>query len=62
MPIEIASLGNSYLKLLFQTGKNQVFDYPLQIGSEIKYFQGQLLKNGDSEALLVVSDITPRMI
>jgi PAS domain S-box-containing protein len=62
MPKEVTLLSKYYLKLLFQTGQMQVFEYPLMSGNEIKYYEGKIVKNGCHNALLIVNDITERVL
>jgi len=61
MPSEVSESAYHHFNLLFQTGEMQVFNYPLEINGESKFFEGRLVKSGSSKAILIASDITDRM-
>lgn len=60
LPLEIAKLTHEKIKILFETGQMQVYDYDLLINGKTMYFESRLVKYGNSKALSVIRDITQR--
>lgn len=60
LPTEVAELTHEKIKLLFDTGRMQVYDYELLINGKLMYFESRLVKYGEAKALAVVRNITQR--
>jgi len=58
MTPEIADLTKKKLINIFETGQKQVYEYQLEINSEIRHFESRVVLCGDSKALGIVRDIT----
>lgn len=60
LPDDVANLTHEKIKLLFETGKMQVYDYDLAIDGKTMFFESRLVKYGNDKALAVVRNITQR--
>ena len=63
MPPDFADLIDEKIKLTLQTGKTQVFEYPLDLPQKgICYFEARMVKCGTDNVMAIVRNITERKI
>lgn len=60
LPNDVAKLTHEKIKLLFETGRMQVYDYDLVIEGKRMFFESRLVKYGNDKALAAVRNITQR--
>ncbi len=60
LPRSVASLTHEKINRLFETGQMQVYDYELEIGGKLMYFESRLVRYGENKALAVTRNITSR--
>ncbi|HDP75436.1 MAG TPA: PAS domain S-box protein, partial [Bacteroidales bacterium] len=60
LPEPMAKLTHEKIKMLFESGKMQVYDYDLVIEGKTMFFESRLVKYGNDKVLAVVRNITQR--
>ena len=60
LPPAIAALFDKMTEKAFGTGELQTVEYQLEMGSELKFYEGRMVAASEHEALLVIRDITER--
>ncbi len=58
LPQDLAQLTENKLHRLFESGDMQIYEYQIEIQSNIKHFESRLVLCGESKALSIVRDIT----
>jgi PAS domain S-box-containing protein len=61
LPAEVAQLQHHHLQQALRTGETQVYEYQLQVDSELRDYEARVVVSGESEALTIVRDITERV-
>ena len=60
LPFELAKQTSEFIELLFTTGKNQNFEYQLNVGNQVKHFDNRLVQYGENKVLSIARDITEK--
>ncbi|NTV83733.1 MAG: hypothetical protein HGA23_05460 [Bacteroidales bacterium] len=58
LPQELADKTMHHLKDVFENGNTSVYEYNIQIGNEIQWFESRIVPCGKNTALSIVRDIT----
>ena len=62
LPPEIVSQRKQYVSRALQTGETQIFEYQLLVQSGIRHYETRIVVNGENEVLVMVRDISDRII
>ncbi len=60
LPPDLAALTMEKMHLVLRTGTPQIYEYQIELGPDVKYFESRLVPCGEDRALAIVRDITER--
>ncbi len=60
MPPELAQCFQQHLVQVLATNQTQIFEYSLRLSGERQHFEARLVKNGNSQVVAIVRNITAR--
>jgi len=61
-PPYLVKINEERIDALFKTGKPQNYSYPLDLNGERRYFEGRMVKLGESRILSIVRDISEQRL
>jgi PAS domain S-box-containing protein len=60
LPLSLAKHFNTQIEEAFKTGQLLQFEYDIEVGGRLKWYEGRMVQSGLDEVLLIVRDITER--
>ncbi len=57
---EISDPAMENVRLTLETGRMHMFEYTLELGPDVHYYECRLVRSGEDEVLIIVRDITER--